>query len=73
MRRWGQIPTDVAMEAFSRVTPHAAQLNVVLGALDLVLVTGNTREFARVPMLSAVDWLNNPSALDETGSPGNRN
>lgn len=42
-------------------------------ALDLILVTGNTREFARVPMLSAVDWLNNPSALDETASPDSRN
>lgn len=25
-------------------------------ALDLALVTGNIREFARVPMLNAVDW-----------------
>ena len=25
-------------------------------ALDLVLVTGNIREFGRVPMLNAVDW-----------------
>lgn len=25
-------------------------------ALDLALVTGNTREFGRVPMLNAVDW-----------------
>jgi tRNA(fMet)-specific endonuclease VapC len=42
-------------------------------ALDLILVTGNTREFARVPMLSAVDWVNNSSAWDETTSPDNRN
>ena len=42
-------------------------------ALDLILVTGNTREFVRVPMLSAVDWLNTPSPPDETASPANRN
>jgi tRNA(fMet)-specific endonuclease VapC len=42
-------------------------------ALDLILVTGNTREFARVPMLSAVDWVNNSWAGDETTNPDNRN
>jgi tRNA(fMet)-specific endonuclease VapC len=42
-------------------------------ALDLILVTGNTREFARVPMLSAVDWVNNSWGRDETANPDNRN
>lgn len=26
-------------------------------ALDLAVVTGNMREFSRVPMLNAVDWI----------------
>ena len=59
-RRYAEL--RVALErAGTPIGPNDMLIAAHALALDLVLVTGNLREFSRVPALSAVNWLTVPS------------
>lgn len=55
-RRYAEL--RIALErAGTPIGPNDMLIAAHAIALDLVLVTGNVREFSRVPALDALDWL----------------
>ena len=56
-RHYAEVRSHLAGQG-NMIGPNGLLIAALALAVDLVLVTGNLREFARVPKLRLEDWLN---------------